>query len=123
MCSESISVKILEIEIELMQEYRHQGIGYRSIIMMMEKLEEKYEFCAKVEPDNYASQFLIGKLKGVPAGLTKDYIVSDDWIEQFVETHRYLLDERMHDIAEQFGVEADRQKVSLAIRCQIWKQK
>lgn len=105
-----ISAKIPEIEIELMQEYRHQGIGYRSIIMMLEKLAEKYgkqEFCAKVEPDNYASQFLMEKLKGIPVGLTKDYIISDERSAQFIETHRYLLDERMCDIAERFGVEAD----------------
>lgn len=105
-----ISAKIPEIEIELMQEYQRQGIGYKSIIMMIEKLAEKYgkeEFCAKVEPDNYASQFLMGKLKGIPVGLTKDYIISDERIEQFVETHRYLLDERMHDIADRFGVKVD----------------
>lgn len=113
-----ISARIPEIEIELMKEYWHQGIGYRAIIMMMEKLAEKYgkkEFWAKVEPDNYASQFLVEKMKGIPAGLTKDYIISDERIEQFVETHRYLLDERMHDIAEQFGVEADLLLTSLLL--------
>lgn len=106
----NISSDISELEIELMPEYQHQGIGYKAMIMMFEKMKrnyEKQEFLAKVEPDNYASQFLMEKLKGIPAGLVKDPLISDERVEKFVEVHRYLLDERMQEIAEQFGVETD----------------
>lgn len=105
-----ISVNMPEIEIELMKEYQHQGIGYKAIIMMLNKLEEKYgkqEFYAKIEPDNYASQFLFEKLGGIPTGLVKDYEISDERAEKFIETHRYLLDERMQNIAKKFDIEAD----------------
>ena len=56
-----ISVDIPEIEIELLQEYQHQGIGYKAIIMMLNEVVKRYgkrEFYAKAEPDNYASQYL-----------------------------------------------------------------
>ena len=106
----NISSEIPELEIELMPEYQHQGMGYKAIIMMFDKMKrnyEKQEFLAKVEPDNYASQFLMEKLKGIPAGLVKDPLISDERVEKFVEIHRYLLDERMQEIAEQFGVETN----------------
>lgn len=105
-----ISVNIPEIEIELMREYQHQGIGYKAIIMMLDILSEKYgkqEFYAKIEPDNYASQFLFEKLRGVPVGLAKDFQISDERVEQFVESHRHLLDERMQKVSKIFEVEAD----------------
>lgn len=105
-----ISVNIPEIEIELMKEYQHQGIGYKAIIMLLSKLAKEYrkqEFYAKIEPDNYASQFLFEKLRGIPAGIVKDFQISDERVERFTETHRYLLDERIRNIAEKFGVEAD----------------
>lgn len=105
-----ISTNIPEIEIELMREYQHQGIGYKAMIMMFNKISEKYgrqEFYAKIEPDNYASQFLFEKLRGVPAGLAKDFQISDERAEQFIESHRDRLDERMKNIANIFEVEAD----------------
>ena len=37
-----ISANIPEIEIELMQEYQHQGIGYKAIIMMLNKLAKEH---------------------------------------------------------------------------------
>ncbi len=105
-----ISADIPEIEIELMREYQHQGIGYRAMIKMLNKLSERYgkqEFYAKIEPDNYASQYLFEKLKGAPAGLAKDFQISDERAEQFIELHRNLLDERMKNIAKTFEVETD----------------
>ena len=48
-----ISADIPEIEIELMREYQHQGIGYKAMIMMFDKISERYgkqEFYAKIEP-------------------------------------------------------------------------
>lgn len=79
-----ISADIPEIEIELMQEYLHQGIGYQAIFMMLNKLTEQYdkkEFYAKIEPDNFVSQFLFEKLGAIPAGVTKDYEISDKRVE------------------------------------------
>lgn len=106
-----ISANIPEIEIELMKEYQHQGIGYKAIIMMLDRIVKEYgkqEFYVKIEPDNYASQFLFEKLRGIPVGIAKDFQISDERVVQFTETHRYLLNERMQDIAKKFGVEAER---------------
>ena len=75
--------------------------------MSIRGLQGNRIFLAKVEPDNYASQFLMEKLKEIPAGLVKDPLISDERVEKFVEIHRYLLDERMQEIAEQFGVETN----------------
>lgn len=105
-----ISAEIPEIEIELMKEYRYQGIGYKAILMLLGKVAKQYgkrKFYARIEPDNYASQFLFEKLKGVPAGLTKDRQISDERAEKFIEMHRDLLDERIQDIAKRFGIKAD----------------
>lgn len=54
---------------------------------------------------------MMEKLKGILAGLTKDYKISDKRKEQFIKTHRCLLDERMYDIAERFGIEAELQVI------------
>lgn len=105
-----ISADIPEIEIELMREYQHKGIGYKAIIMMLNTLSEKYgkqEFYAKIEPDNYASQFLLEKLGEVPAGLAKDFQISDERAERFVESHRHLIDDRMQNAANIFEVEPE----------------
>lgn len=113
-----ISADIPEIEIELMREYQHKGIGYKAIIMMLNTLSEKYgkqEFYAKIEPDNYASQFLFEKLGGMPAGLAKDFQISDERAEQFVESHRHLIDDRMQNVANIFEVEPDRLLTSLLV--------
>lgn len=113
-----ISADIPEIEIELMREYQHQGIGYKAIIMMLNKLSEKYgkqEFYAKIEPDNYASQFLFEKLGGVPTGLVKDFQISDERVERFIESHRNLIDGRMQNVANRFDVEADKLFTNLLV--------
>ena len=47
-----ISADIPEIEIELLQEYQHQGIGYKAIIMMLNEVAKQYgkrEFYAKTQ--------------------------------------------------------------------------
>lgn len=105
-----ISADVPEIEIELIRERQHQGIGYKAMIMLLNILSKRYgkqEFYVKIEPDNYASQFLFEKLRGMPVGLVRDYQISDERVEQFIKTHRYLLDERMQSVAKIFGVEAD----------------
>lgn len=76
--------------------------------MMLNKLTEQYdkkEFYAKIEPDNFVSQFLFEKLGAIPAGVTKDYEISNKRAEQFIEMHQYLLDERMQLIAKKFNIE------------------
>lgn len=37
-----ITADIPEVEIELMQEYQHQGIGYKAMLMMFDQLAKKY---------------------------------------------------------------------------------
>lgn len=105
----NISDSIPEIEIELLKERQGKGIGYQAIVIMLNKLAEKYKkerFYAKVEPDNYVSQLLFEKLGGIPAGITRDYKVSDERADHFIKTHENLLDEKINKVAEKFGVEA-----------------
>lgn len=106
----NICVDTPEIEIELMKEYQNQGIGYQSILIMLNKLAKEYgkeNFYARIEPDNYVSQFLVEKLGGVPVGISKDCKVSDEREEQYIKEHRDLLDETIQKIAEKFGVKAE----------------
>ena len=103
----NISDEIPEIEIELMKEYQGQGIGYLAIIDMLNKLASDYgkeKYYAKVEPDNYASRFLFEKLCARPAGVSRDYTISDERIEQFIERNRYLLDQDLEEVAKAFSV-------------------
>lgn len=105
----NISDNIPEIEIELMKEQQNKGIGYQSLLIMINRLAEEYKkekFYAKVEPDNYASQLLFEKLGGIPAGISRDYKITDERVEQFIKVHEDLLDEKIHKVADTFGVEA-----------------
>lgn len=86
--------------------------------MLLNILSEKYgkqEFYAKIEPDNYASQFLFEKLGGVPTGLVKDFKLSDERVERFIESHRNLIDGRMQNVAKKFDVEVDRLLTNLLV--------
>ena len=97
-------------EIELMMEYQGQGIGYRAIIDMLNKLASDYgkeNFYAKIDPDNHASRFLFEKLCGQPAGVVRDYAISDDRVEQFTERTSYLLDQNLEKLARKFGVDVN----------------
>lgn len=101
---------IPEIEIELMKEYQGQGIGYQSVVIMLNKLAVEYgkdNYYAKVEPDNYVSHFLFEKLGGQPIGILRDYEISDERVKQFTEDHKELLDKNIEEIAKKFGVEAE----------------
>lgn len=52
---------------------------------MFNKISQRYrkqEFYAKIEPDNYASQYLFEKLRGVPEGLVKDLEAIEDFGEE-----------------------------------------
>ena len=103
----NISDEIPEIEIELMKEYQGQGIGYLAIIDMLNKLASDYgkvKYYAKVEPDNYASRFLFEKLRAQPVGVSRDYTISDEREERFIERSRYLLDQDLEEVAKKFSV-------------------
>ena len=106
----NISDGIPEIEIEVMKEYQGQGIGYLAIIDMLNKLATNYgkeNYCAKVEPDNHASRFLFEKLCGKPAGVSRDYIISEESVERFTKRSMYLLDQDLKNVAKDLGVDAD----------------
>lgn len=71
--------------------------------MLHNKLSQKYgkrEFYAKIEPDNYMSQFLFEKLRAIPVGLAKDFQICNDSEDKFIETHRNFLDENIQNIAK-----------------------
>ena len=105
-----ISADIPEIEIELMPEYQKRGVGYQSIVYMLNTIAEKYgkrDFYARVEPDNYASQFLIEKLGGTAIGVIRDFKVSDKRIAEFTEKNKHLLNDRMKILAQMFSVEEE----------------
>jgi len=102
-----ISCDLPEIEIELLQEFQHQGIGYQAVIELMKRIERDYQkniLYARVEPDHYVSQLLCEKLGGELVGLSRDYKISDDRKERFVESHRALLNDTLRGIAQSLNV-------------------
>ena len=40
-------------------------------------------------------------------GVVKDFQISDERVDRFIESFRYLLDEKMKNIANTFEVEAE----------------
>jgi len=97
-----------EIEIELLKKYHSKGIGFEVLYKMMTSLSAKDNiscFIALIEPDNYASQKLMYKLGGVPASITKSFFLKEHQTEEFENSNLHLLDDRLIQIAKDFGVE------------------
>ena len=97
-----------EIEIELLRKYRGKGIGFQALRKMMIDIGERENiscFIAAVEADNHISQRLMYKLGGVPGGIRKSIYLEEKCVKEFEEDNIELLNSRINQVAEDFGVE------------------
>ena len=62
-------------------------------------------FIAAVESDNHISQRLMYKLGGVPGGIRKSIYLEKESVKDFEKDNIELLDSRIIQVAENFGVE------------------
>ena len=106
-CSvKDIRVEKPEIEIELLEKYQGRGIGFAALSRMMQMVsisENVPCFFATVEPDNIASQKLMYKLGGVPAGISRSGFLRGDQAEDFEREYLGLIDDKTIAIANMYN--------------------
>ena len=97
-----------EISIELMSKWRGRGIGYDSLNVMLREIKRRLEvkeFYVKIDPENYASQRLFEKLGAVPESISEFMLYDEEDKRRCEEENLHLLDDRLNEVAEKFGVE------------------
>ena len=65
-----------EIAIEILNKWKHKGIGYRAISVMLDEIKNRLnvsEFRVRIDAENYPSQRLFEKLGAEPNGIYKLY--------------------------------------------------
>lgn len=98
-----------EVEIEILKEYIHRGIGYKALTLLLEKSyhEKGFQtFIAKVSPDNYPSILLFRKVGAKPAGLKRNIVIDEKEIKEYEIKNRELITENLKAVAWLFQVEA-----------------
>lgn len=97
-----------EIEIELLEKFRGCGIGYAALYFLIDTIAERYgvkQFTYCTDSDNYASQGLVSRVGGKPAGLERFFFLREDEMEGFEEENMDMIDDKLKDVAGLFGVE------------------
>lgn len=97
-----------EIAIEILNKWKHKGIGYRAISAMLDEIKNRLnvsEFRVRIEAENYPSQRLFEKLGAEPNGISEFLLHEEADIRRCEEENIHLLDERIQELAKQFNVE------------------
>lgn len=97
-----------EIAIEILNKWKHKGIGYRAISIMLDAIKNRLnvsEFRVRIDAENYPSQRLFEKLGAEPNGISEFLLHEEADICRCEEENIHLLDERIQKLAKQFNVE------------------
>lgn len=97
-----------EIAIELLKKFHRQGVGYSALGIMLSEIKSRLEidtFRVKIDADNYASQHLFEKLGATPYGVAEFMLHREEDIVRCEEENRDLINERLIETAQKFGVE------------------
>lgn len=97
-----------EIAIEILNKWKHKGIGYRAISIMLDAIKNRLnvsEFRVRIDAENYPSQRLFEKLGAEPNGISEFLLQEEADIRRCEEENIHLLDERIQELAKQFNVE------------------
>ncbi|MCM1245612.1 MAG: GNAT family N-acetyltransferase [Roseburia sp.] len=97
-----------EIEIELLEKFRGGGIGYAALYKLLYTLTREYgikKFTYCTDSDNYASQALVSKIGGRPAGLKRFFFLRENEVENFEEENMGMIDSKLEEVAVLFDVE------------------
>lgn len=103
-----LSSENLKIAIELLKKFQRQGIGTAAIQILIEEMKNRLDvkkFLVKIDPDNIGSQKLFEKLGAKPHGIANGLLKKEEDKEQFEIENEGLIDERLTQLAEKFGVE------------------
>ena len=109
-----------EINIELLKKYFNNGIGYRSISILLQAIKERIGvtiFRVRIELENEASQRLFEKLGAKPNGIS-ELLLHGEQMYKFEEENLNLLDDRLIELAGKFGVES-RKMLSCVLEYEI----
>lgn len=96
-----------EAGIELDRKFVSHGYGYQAMSLMLKRIYEltgRSNFISLVDADNYRSQALMKKLGGKPDGI-QEFMLHSEELEQFENDNLSLIDDKMREIADEFGVE------------------
>ncbi len=101
---------IPEIEIEILEKFTGQGMGYPAMCLLLKELMEKTGktcFLTKVIPDNYPSIRLMQKCGAVPYRTETHALLTGEEAENFANRHSDLVSGEIVQLAHIFGVEKE----------------
>lgn len=102
---------IPEIEIEILEKYTGQGIGYTAMMLFLKDLEErtgKTRYLTQVIPDNYPSIKLMQKCGAIPYKVGMHPLLNEEEAEEFADQHAHLMTGESIQLAEIFGVKVEK---------------
>lgn len=100
-----------EIAIEILNKWKHKGIGYKAISVMLNEIKNRLnvsEFRVRIDVENYPSQKLFEKLGAEPNGISEFMLQEEADIIRCEEENIHLIDDRMQEVAKKFNVEPRR---------------
>ena len=114
-----------EIAIELLPEWTGRGIGTAATTAMLNEIKTRLNvtsFCAKIDPDNTASQMLFERLGAVPNGLDTIFLHKEEDLFRCEEDNLHLIDDRLTALASKFGVEPRKLLSHVLVYSLKWKE-
>lgn len=100
-----------EIEIEILEKFTGQGMGYPAVILLLKELEKKTGktcYLARVAPDNYPSIKLMQKCGAIPYKIENHVLSIQDELEDFPSQHPELISKEIIQLAKIFGVRKEK---------------
>ena len=100
-----------EIAIEIFKRFRHQGIGYQAVKLLLEICEKEYHMKSvksKVYPDNYPSILLMRKIGAIPYATERNAVVEEQFEKEFQDNNKELLSENLSKVASVFQVDIEK---------------
>ncbi|NBH15028.1 N-acetyltransferase [Lachnospiraceae bacterium] len=97
-----------EIAIEILYKWKHKGIGYKAVSVMLDEIKNRLnvsKFRVRIDAENYPSQKLFEKLGAEPNGISEFMLHGEADIQRCEEENLHLIDERMQELASKFNVE------------------
>jgi RimJ/RimL family protein N-acetyltransferase len=95
-----------ELLMELSTPVRGKGYGYSALVLLLDSLVERTGeevYRARIDANNYASQTITKKVGGSPDGISEMFMHGEE-LAQFQEENRNLIDDKLKQVAEEFGV-------------------
>ncbi len=102
--------EVQELGVELFEEFRHQGIGYKAVVRLLEICKDKYhmqKIQSKVYADNYPSILLMRKLGGVPCKIVRNACIDEASEADFQKGNAELISDNVREMARLFHVEPE----------------